>query len=98
MTALLTLAILAAFGYAIHRFAPKSGAESFPLDHFRTPGPLLDNSASHYEEQRRYCDLAAIHSRFDRPELVAGPIVEPGRAAGRPIPNPSCGTFKASFS
>ncbi|MEV0295734.1 hypothetical protein [Nocardia sp. NPDC050710] len=98
MTALLALLALLAFAYGIHRFAPKSGAETFLLERFRPPGPLTDRSVSHYEEQRRYADLVAIYGRSDVPDPEAGPAPALARTRVRPMANPSCGTVKASFS
>ncbi|WP_405178614.1 hypothetical protein OG225_31940 [Nocardia sp. NBC_01377] len=99
MTALLSLlVVVVAFAYAVHRFAPRSGATAFRIDRFRAPWPLLDDSASYYEEQRQYADIAAIRSRSEAAEVAAEPIREAERAVVRSASNPSCGTFKASFS
>ncbi|WP_054812392.1 hypothetical protein [Nocardia arizonensis] len=71
MIALLPLLILACFGYAIVRYAPPSQPREFRLDRFRPRGTLTEGSRSHYDEQRRYVDLAAIHGRAEPSETTA---------------------------
>ncbi|WP_157172916.1 hypothetical protein [Nocardia exalbida] len=68
MTALATLFLVALSGYLIHRFAPKRDERAFRLERFHPGTPMSDHTPSHYDYQRRYSDLAAIHGRLDVPD------------------------------
>ena len=91
MTALLTLLVLAAFAYAVHRYAPPAGTA---LDRLR---PDLD-SASHYDDLRSPSDLDAVHSRFDPTETPAESVSGPVTAQCARPRTPLFARFKASFS
>lgn len=93
MTALAALLVVAAFGYLIHRFAPRRPSEAFRLERFHAPGPLTDRSPSYYENQRQYADLAAIYGRNDVPDPDASALAHPQRR----ISNPSCGAVKPTI-
>ncbi len=68
MTALALLFLVALSGYLIHRFAPKRDERAFRLERFHPGMPISDHTPSHYDYQRRYSDLAAIHGRGDAPD------------------------------
>lgn len=98
MTALLTLLILTAFGYAIHRFAPRPRRRILRPDRLHAHAPGADRSASRYDDQRRYSDLAAIQARFGPEEDTAATREEThsAPAASRLLPIP--GAAKASLA
>ncbi|MFI6211919.1 hypothetical protein ACIBCD_07975 [Nocardia brasiliensis] len=74
MTTFATLLVVAVLGYLIYHYLPKGAQRAFRLDRFQPRGPLSDWTASYYDEQRRYADLAAIYGRNDTPETVAEPV------------------------
>ncbi|WP_280494690.1 hypothetical protein [Nocardia asiatica] len=68
MTALATLPLVALSGYLICRYAPRRDERAFRLERFHPGTPMSDQTLSYYDHQRRYSDLAAIHSRGDIPD------------------------------
>ncbi|MBF6193388.1 hypothetical protein [Nocardia implantans] len=67
MTVLATLLSAALLGFLIHRFAPDRDTRTFRLERFHPRTRMSDQPLSYYEHQRRYSDLAAIHSRGEAP-------------------------------
>lgn len=65
MTILATVLPAALLGFLIYRFAPERDTRAFRLERFHPGTPMSDQPISYYEYQRRYSDLAAIHSRDD---------------------------------
>ncbi|WP_338769286.1 hypothetical protein V7968_05315 [Nocardia vulneris] len=74
MTTVATLLVVAVLGYAIYHYLPKGAERAFRLERFQPRSPLSDWTASYYDEQRRYADLAAIYGRNDTPEAPAEPV------------------------
>ncbi|MBF6128104.1 hypothetical protein [Nocardia brasiliensis] len=74
MTTFATLLVVAVLGYLIYHYLPKGAERAFRLERFQPHGPLSDWTASYYDEQRRYADLAAIYGRNDTPETPAEPV------------------------
>jgi hypothetical protein len=74
MTALATLFLIALSSYLIHRFASRRDERAFRLERFHPGTSMSDHLPSHYDYQRRYSDLAAIHGRLDVPDpgLISG--------------------------
>ncbi|PXX65257.1 hypothetical protein DFR70_104320 [Nocardia tenerifensis] len=101
MTTVASLLAVALFGYLIYRYLPKGAERAFRLERYRPRTPMSDWTASYYDDQRRYSDLAAIYGREDAPDLGLPAVREPADAAApaEPVaPEPARRPVETQFS